>query len=153
MGSLQRIEVSMPDERIEVLRKVTLFDGLSDKELGAIAKATKERRFDTGDTIVSEGESGIGFFVIADGTARVESQGKRVATLLSGNSFGEVALLDEGAGRRTATVIAESQLRVFGLTAWQFTPLLDQYPGLAVKIARSLARTLRETQERAATEG
>ena len=128
----------MPDERIEILRKVTLFDGLSDKELGAIAKATKERRFDTGDVIVSEGESGIGFFVIADGTARVEAKGTRVATLMSGSSFGEVALLDDGVGRRTATVIAESQLRVFGLTAWQFTPLLDQYPALAVKIAAAL---------------
>ena len=64
----------MPDERIDILRKVALFDGLSDKELGAIAKATKERRFDTGDTIVSEGDSGIGFFVIADGTARVEAE-------------------------------------------------------------------------------
>ena len=67
----------MPDERIEILRKVTLFDGLSDKELGAIAKATKERRFDTGDMIVSEGDSGIGFFVIADGTARVEAKRHR----------------------------------------------------------------------------
>ena len=68
----------MPDERIDILRKVSLFDGLSDKELGAIAKATKERRFDTGDTIVSEGDAGIGFFVIAEGTARVEAHGQRV---------------------------------------------------------------------------
>ena len=102
---------------------------------------------------MSEGEAGIGFFVIADGTARVEATASGSRPCCPGNSFGEVALLDDGVGRRTATVIAESPLRVFGLTAWQFTPLLDQYPALAVKIARSLARTLRETQERAAAEG
>ena len=140
----------MPDERIEILRKVSLFEDLSDKELKAVANATKERRYDTGDVIVSEGESGVGFFVIGDGTARVEAKGSRVGTLAPGASFGEVALLDDQAGRRTASVIAESQLIVYGLTSWQFTPLLKEHPELAVKIAKSLARTLRETQERAA---
>ena len=138
----------MADDRIDILRKVTLFESLSDKELEAVARATKERRYDTGDVIVSEGDTGVGFFVVAEGTARVEASGKRVGQLTPGDSFGEVALLDE-AGRRSATVIAESQTKLYGLTAWQFTPLLDQHPGLAVKIARSLAKTLRETQERA----
>src|SRR6185295_19227338 len=77
-------EVRMSDERIEILRRVPLFDGLNDKELEAVANTAKERRYDTGDTIV-----------------------------------GEVELLDES-GRRTASVIAESPLRVFGITAWQF---------------------------------
>ncbi len=140
----------MPDERIEILRKVSLFEDLSDKELQAVANATKERRYDTGDVVVNEGDTGVGFFVIATGTARVEAKGKRVGTLSAGNSFGEVALLDEQASRRTATVIAESQMSLYGLTAWQFTPLLSQHPELAVKIAKSLARTLRETQDRAA---
>jgi CRP/FNR family transcriptional regulator, cyclic AMP receptor protein len=138
----------MADERIEIMRRVSLFEGLSDRELTAVAGATKERRYDTGDTIVSEGETGVGFFVIADGTARVEAHGERLATLKPGGSFGEVALLDDG-GRRSATVIAESPMRAFGLTAWQFTPLLEQHPALAVKIAKSLARKLREAEERA----
>jgi CRP-like cAMP-binding protein len=56
-------------------------------------------------------------------------------------------LLDEG-GRRTASVVAESPLRLYGLTAWQFTPLLEQHPAIAVKIAKILARRLREAQER-----
>ena len=50
----------MPDERIEIMRRVALFDGLSDRELEAVANASKERRFDTGDTVVGEeGESSI----------------------------------------------------------------------------------------------
>ena len=137
----------MADERIEILGRVPLFDGLSDKELAAVANAAKERRYDTGDVVVGEGEGGVGFFVIAEGTARVEAHGERRATLGPGASFGEVALLDEG-GRRTASVIAESPLRVFGLTSWQFTPLLEQHPQLAIKVAKLLARRLRETEER-----
>ena len=139
----------MADERFETLRKVLLFEGLSDRELEAVAHAAKERRFDTGDTVVVEGEGGVGFFVVADGTARVEAHGKRLGTISSGASFGEVALLDDS-GRRSATVVAESPLRVYGLTAWQFTPLLEQHPSIAVKIAKMLARRLREAEERAA---
>jgi CRP-like cAMP-binding protein len=138
----------MADERLETLRKVSLFEGLSDRELEAVAHASKERRFDTGDTVVVEGEGGVGFFVVAEGTARVEARGRRVGAITSGGSFGEVALLDD-VGRRTATVIAESPLRVYGLTAWQFTPLLEQHPTIAVKVARMLARRLREAEERA----
>jgi CRP-like cAMP-binding protein len=140
----------MADERFETLRKVALFEGLSDRELEAVAHAAKERRFDTGDTVVVEGEGGVGFFVVADGTARVEAHGKRLGTIASGASFGEVALLDD-MGRRSATVIAESPLRVYGLTAWQFTPLLEQHPSIAVKIAKMLARRLREAEERVST--
>ena len=91
----------------------------------------------------------MGFFVVAEGTARVESRGQRLGTISRGGSFGEVALLDD-VGRRSATVIAESPLRVYGLTAWQFTPLLEQHPSIAVKIAKMLARRLRESEERAA---
>jgi CRP/FNR family transcriptional regulator, cyclic AMP receptor protein len=140
----------MADERLETLRKVSLFDGLSDRELEAVAHAAKERRFDTGDTVVVEGEGGVGFFVVADGTARVESRGRRLGTIAPGGSFGEVALLDDS-GRRTATVIAEAPLRVYGLTAWQFTPLMEQHPSIAIKIAKMLARRLRDAEERAAS--
>ena len=139
----------MSDERVEILRRVPLFDGLTERELAAVANAAKERRYDTGDTVVGEGEGGVGFFVIADGTARVESHGERRGTLEPGSSFGEIALLDD-TGRRTASVIADGPLRVFGLTAWQFTPLLEQHPTIAVKIAKILARRLRDCEERAA---
>jgi CRP/FNR family transcriptional regulator, cyclic AMP receptor protein len=142
----------MADDRLETLRKVSLFEGLTDRELEAVANATKERRFDTGDTVVVEGEGGVGFFVVAEGTARVESRGQRLGAISRGGSFGEVALLDDS-GRRSASVIAESPLRVYGLTSWQFTPLLEQHPSIALKVAKMLARRLREAEERAAAVG
>ena len=138
----------MADERIEISAAcVRCSTGCPTVSSRPWRNAAKERRFDTGDTVVGEGEGGVGFFVVADGTARVEAPGERRGTIGPGASFGEVALLDES-GRRTATVIAESPLRVFGITAWQFTPLLEQHPSIAVKIAKILARRLREAEER-----
>ena len=45
-------------------------------------------------------------------------------------------------------MVAESPLRVFGITAWQFTPLLEQHPAISLKLAKVLARRLREAEER-----
>jgi CRP/FNR family transcriptional regulator, dissimilatory nitrate respiration regulator len=139
----------MTDDRMETLRRVPLFDGLTQRELEAVAGATRERRFQPGDEIVHEGQGGVGFFVIADGKAAVNVHGEERGTLGRGDSFGEVALLDES-GKRSATITAVEPVRVFGLTAWQFTPLLEQHPGIAIKLARLLARRLREAEERAA---
>ena len=138
----------MPDERIEILRSVALFDDLSDRELEAVANASKERRFDTGDTVVVEGEGGVGFFVVADGTARVEvaRRAPRHHRAPAPRSARSRCSTRAAAVRRR--VVAESPLRVFGITAWQFTPLLEQHPSIAIKIAKILARRLREAEER-----
>src|SRR5436309_219078 len=95
----------MADDRLETLRKVSLFEGLTDRELEAVAHAAKERRFDTGDTVVVEGEGGVGFFVVAEGTARVEARGQRLGTIAPGGPFGGVGPLD-GAGRRASAAQA-----------------------------------------------
>ena len=80
----------------------------------------------------------------------MEARGERLGAISRGGSFGEVALLDES-GRRSASVIAEAPMRVFGITAWQFMPLLDNNPDASGTeaegrdIARALA-TLAEEQ-------
>ena len=65
----------------------------------------KERTFKEGQAIAVEGQSGIGFFVIADGTATVSQGGQDRATLGPGDHFGEIALIDDGV--RTASVTAD----------------------------------------------
>ena len=129
----------MPDERIEIMRRVALFDGLSDRELEAVANASKERRFDTGDTVVGEGEGGVGFFVVLDGTATVTVGGREVNKLGPGDWFGEMALLSTG-GKRTATVTADSDLRCAGMTAWEFKPFLANHPDAAWQVLETMAQ-------------
>lgn len=137
----------LSDERFDVLSRVPLFEAFSESELAAVSGAAKERRFDTGDLIVGEAEPGVGFFVVTEGEARVEVHGERVGTLGAGASFGDSALLDEEPAR-AFTVVAESPMAVLGITTWQFSPLLEQHPEMALKLAKALARRVRALEER-----
>jgi CRP/FNR family cyclic AMP-dependent transcriptional regulator len=117
---------------------------LDKKEVQGLASSMKERTFNEGDTIAKEGQSGIGFFIIADGEAAVSVGGEERATLGEGDYFGEIALIDDGA--RTATITAKSPLKCYGITSWEFRPLVEQNARLAWKMMQTLAARLREAQ-------
>jgi CRP-like cAMP-binding protein len=125
----------------ELLRHVRLFEGVDDKELGRIGGSFKERTFNAGDVIAEEGSSGIGFFVIESGTAKATHGDIVIAELGPGSSFGEVALIDEGP--RSATVTAESELKCWGLSAWEFRPLAETNATVAWNLARIVASYVR----------
>jgi CRP-like cAMP-binding protein len=122
----------------KLLQSVPLFSGLDPRELETIARTVHERTFDAGDTVASEGEGGVGFFVISEGQAKVEVGGTEVRTLGPGDHFGEIALITEGV--RTATVKAESELKCYGLTPWEFRPLVQTNATIAWKILQALAK-------------
>ena len=130
----------------ELIQQVPLFSDLDKKELQGLLSSMKERIFDEGDTIASEGQTGIGFFVIDEGEVSVSVQGKERATMKHGDYFGEVALIDDGA--RTATVTAATPLRCFGLTPWEFRPLVEGHADIAWKLLQTLAKRLRAAEQR-----
>ena len=132
----------------ELIQQVPLFSSLDKGELRGLASSMKERDFDAGDTIASEGQSGIGFFIIDEGEATVSVQGEERATLGHGDYFGEVALIDDGA--RTATITAKTPLKCYGITSWEFRPLVEQNAALAWKMLRTMAKRLRDAEQRSA---
>ena len=125
---------------------MALFSGLDGRELDSIASSFKERNYSEGERIAQEGSGGIGFFVIEEGRAKVTREGQDLATLGPGDYFGEVALIDEGA--RTASVTAETDLRCYGLTSWEFRPLVETNSSIAWKLLQAMARMLRDAQRR-----
>jgi SulP family sulfate permease len=128
----------------EVLQRVPLFSDLDRRDLERIAGSMKERTFNAGDTVLVEGESGVGFFVIDDGHATVSVGGKERRKLGPGDYFGEVALLAQT--DRTATVTADDELRCYGLTSWAFRPIIEENASLGWKLLQSLGKMLSDRQ-------
>jgi CRP-like cAMP-binding protein len=123
----------------DLLQRVPIFSDLDRKELERIAASMKERTFKAGDKVTEEGQSGIGFFVIADGEAKVTVGGDERRRLGPGDYFGEVALLNETA--RTATITAETDLHCYGLTSWEFRPLVETHSTIAWKLLQAMSKT------------
>lgn len=132
----------MASEATKLLQQVPLFSGLDPRELETVARTVHERTFAPGESVAREGEGGVGFFVIREGEAKVELGGNEVRRLGPGDHFGEIALITEGP--RTATVTAESELRCYGLTPWEFRPLVQTNASIAWKILQALAKQVEE---------
>jgi CRP/FNR family transcriptional regulator, cyclic AMP receptor protein len=128
---------------VDLLQRVPLFSDLDRKELERVAASMKERTFSAGETVTSEGSSGVGFFVIESGNAKVTVGGADRRTLGPGDYFGEVALLNESA--RTATITADSDLKCYGLTSWEFRPLVETQPSIAWKLLQAMSKTYQPT--------
>jgi pyruvate,water dikinase len=129
---------------VEVIERVPLFDNMSPRDIEGIAALFKERRFVAGETITKEGAGGAAFFVIESGHATVSVGGRQRATLTEGDYFGEIALIDEGA--RSATITASTDLVCYGLTYWEFRPLVQQNATIAWNLLQTLARRLRTAE-------
>jgi len=130
----------------ELLKRVPLFSSLDEKHLETLSRNFTDRTFRAGQEITHEGGGGVGFFVIEDGEAVVSVHGDDVRTLSSGDYFGEVALIDEGP--RTATITARTDVKCYGLTPWQFRPLVEENASIAWPLLQSLAKRLREIEGR-----
>ncbi len=126
---------------VNLLSHVKLFENVEKKELERISHSFKERTFQPGDVIAAEGSSGIGFFVIESGNAKAKHGDIEIGDLGAGASFGEVALIDEGP--RSATVTAETELKCWGLSAWEFRPLAETNATVAWNLARIVAGYVR----------
>jgi CRP-like cAMP-binding protein len=126
------------------LKAVPLFSQLSAKDLKNLAQSMHEKRYDAGQHVVTQGESGIGFFVILEGTAKVSVGGEERRTLRAGDYFGELAVLENEI--RSASITADEGLRCAGMTAWHFRPFVRDHPDVAWALLTQLAGRLRQAE-------
>jgi pyruvate,water dikinase len=132
---------------VEAVNEVPLFASLRPEDAAQVAQLFKERRFVAGETVTKEGSGGASFYLIQSGEANVSVRGTLRASLKAGDHFGEIALID--GGQRAATVTAATDLLCYGLTYWDFRPLVQQNPAIAWGLLQSMAKMLRaEQQER-----
>lgn len=130
------------DTYLDHLAEVPLFSAASRRDLQKISRASDEVAVKAGRVLVDEGRPGHEFFLILEGTASVRRKNRKVAELGPGQYFGELSLLDRGP--RTATVVADTDMKILVLGQREFLGVLDEVPGLAYKILRIMAHRLRE---------
>jgi CRP-like cAMP-binding protein len=141
-----RVQMPSPSDRAattKLLGAVPIFSSLDKKHLQTLATAAAERNFNPGDVIVSEGQKGLGFYLIAEGQVTVDKAGKTVAMLGPGQFFGEMALLDEQP--RTANVKAVARTRCLVLSPWEFWGSVGKDPEALRSLLRETVRRLRHS--------
>ena len=134
---------------VDLIQRVPLFSDLGRKGVEQVAGSMKERNFAEGESLTVEGRGGVGFFVIEDGEARVTVHDEDRARLGPGDYFGEIALITEGA--RTATITAETPVKAWGMTMWDFRPLVESNAQLSWKMLQSMAKQLHAAETRASS--
>ena len=94
---------------IDFLKRVSMFEDLDQRSLEAIANAAVEQRYETGQEIVRQGDTGVGAFIIRSGKVDIvqdrDGREQKIATLGPGDVFGEMALLDEFPRSATARAV------------------------------------------------
>jgi pyruvate,water dikinase len=130
---------------VDVVSGVRLFADLDRDEIAQVARLFKQRMFPKGETVIKEGSGGAAFYVIESGEVAVTIGRVQRATLGPGDYFGEVALIDEGT--RIATITALEDLVCYGLTLWEFRPLVEENGKIGWKVMQTLARDLRQAEQ------
>jgi CRP/FNR family cyclic AMP-dependent transcriptional regulator len=133
----------------DALRQVPLLKPLDDKQLKRLAGDFKERHVEAGGEIMSAGRGGVAFFILLEGEAAVTVDGQERRRLKGGDYVGEIAMIDPDAPR-SATVTAVTDVRLAHLSAWDFRPFVVEHPEVAWDLLRTLAKRLREAEQRAA---
>jgi CRP/FNR family cyclic AMP-dependent transcriptional regulator len=139
----------------DLIKKIDFFSGLDDKILNKISDACIARQFTKNETIVRQGEMGLGLYIIARGRVKVDrEQGgvrTQVAELGPEQFFGDMALLDNKPRSATVTGIEDAECLL--LTRDSFVKLMNKYPEIPIRMARVLAERLREANEKIVAAG
>ena len=131
---------SRPDSKLQALKNVPLFAGLSKGDLSAVGRIADELDFPAGKELIREDEPGRQFFILLEGEALVRRRGRKVNALGPGDFFGEIALLSDR--DTTATVATSTPARAVIITRASFSRLLRESPQIQSKVLKAVAERL-----------
>lgn len=131
------------EKHSEWLERVALFEGFSPEELQRVADLGEEIELAPGSVIVDQGDPGLDCYVVVEGIASVYVAGDYIAAIRPGSMIGEMALVDHRP--RSATVVADTQMRLLRLRSQAFRTLLDEMPKASERVMATLTARLRRS--------
>ena len=126
------------------VKQAKLFKGLPDSELRSIEKQMKKVHHPAGHEIVLRGDNGVGFMVILDGNVTVDTIQGKSRKLGPGDSFGEMALLDQEG--RSASIKADTDVSMATIPEWNFKPFLKEHPEVTYRLLQILSQRVRRAE-------
>ena len=126
------------------LKDAKLLKGIPESEIRSIERQVKNVRHPAGHEIVLRGEGGVGFMIITDGTVTVKTVTGKSRKLGPGDSFGEMALLDQEG--RSATITADTEVTMASIPEWNFKPFLKEHPEVAYRLLQTMSRRIRQAE-------
>ena len=126
------------DER---LANVPLFANLDKKHLRQISSLATPIDVPEGKALTKEGDIGHEFIIVLEGEAEVKVGDDIVATRGPGDYFGEIALINDSP--RTATLTARTDMVCYGMTPWDFRPLVESNSAIAWKLLTAMAEKMK----------
>ena len=132
-------------QKILFLKNVPLFSSMPPSDLSHLAKIAEEMIFQTGETIITQGEHGESLYLIVNGKVTVLQNGKQVAELSDAHFFGEMSILD--GEPRSASVQALTDCLLLCISKDDFYTILSRYPEVSLHIIRTLTQRLRQTTQ------
>jgi len=129
---------------VSELKDAKLLKGIPESEIRSIERQVKTVRHPAGHEIVLRGEGGVGFMIITDGTVTVKTVTGKNRKLGPGDSFGEMALLDQEG--RSATITADTDVTMASIPEWNFKPFLKEHPEVAYRLLQTMSRRIRQAE-------
>jgi CRP-like cAMP-binding protein len=137
------------DRKLELLRKVPLFGGLGGRELEEVGRLADEVDLPDGRELTHEGRTANEFFIIVNGTVRIDRGGATIRHLRDGDFLGEIALVD--GGPRTATATTEGPGRYLVVGHREFHSLLEGFPSIQLAVLQAVAQRVRDLDPESCT--
>lgn len=140
----------------DALAQVPLFQGLTRRELTVLAANAREREYPEGATLLRQGETGVGLFIITAGTVHVsqtspDGETRELGDYGRGAALGEMSLLDDLP--RTATVVAKEPTKAIVIPVWDFRASLREAPEISIKLLTVLSHRLRASESQTPSHG
>lgn len=133
----------------DTLAQVPLFQGLTRRELQVLSANSREREYPVGATLLRQGETGVGLFIITSGAVQVsqttsDGETRELGAYGRGATLGEMSLLDDMP--RTANVVATEPTTALVIPVWDFRAALREAPEISIKLLTVLSQRLRASE-------